>query len=285
MSSSESEIVSESQTEQVVAKVGTICCNTTTLCEQAVNAAKSENATKFENTNSTEAENNQKVKENVSFTIVPNPKENNNDKQQHCDALQEVQKSLLLDLEESPTESKIEKLAYDDSKDFQAQERKRTTPPTCQQEFMEHKQSFSTENALRRPGFSESSSNNESSFTKSTTTTATLRQPLNKGKLPHISSEPIFGVRMRNQKAEVAEQQVTKHTEAVGCSWPLDTAACNRVTTEKSGTASGVPHLPRKSSDTTVTMPRRVSFPKSDNELVTGYLEPANPWVHGKLNC
>lgn len=27
---------------------------------------------------------------------------------------------------------------------------------------------------------------------------------------------------------------------------------------------------------------RRVIFPTSDNDLVTGYLEPANPWEHGK---
>ena len=28
--------------------------------------------------------------------------------------------------------------------------------------------------------------------------------------------------------------------------------------------------------------PRKVSFPSDDTELVTGYLEPANPWEHGK---
>lgn len=30
------------------------------------------------------------------------------------------------------------------------------------------------------------------------------------------------------------------------------------------------------------SLPRRVSFPSSDNHLVTGYLEPANPWRHGE---
>lgn len=30
------------------------------------------------------------------------------------------------------------------------------------------------------------------------------------------------------------------------------------------------------------SLPRRVSFPKSDSELVTGYLEPANPWQNGE---
>lgn len=29
-------------------------------------------------------------------------------------------------------------------------------------------------------------------------------------------------------------------------------------------------------------VPLRVSFPASDNHLVTGYLEPANPWRHGE---
>lgn len=29
---------------------------------------------------------------------------------------------------------------------------------------------------------------------------------------------------------------------------------------------------------------RRVSFPENDNELVTGYLEPADPWACGKHN-
>lgn len=28
---------------------------------------------------------------------------------------------------------------------------------------------------------------------------------------------------------------------------------------------------------------RRVSFPVNDNDLVTGYLEPANPWASGNF--
>jgi hypothetical protein len=28
---------------------------------------------------------------------------------------------------------------------------------------------------------------------------------------------------------------------------------------------------------------RKVSFPEEDSRLVTGYLEPANPWEYGKL--
>lgn len=31
-------------------------------------------------------------------------------------------------------------------------------------------------------------------------------------------------------------------------------------------------------------LPRRVSFPTNDNLLVTGYLEPANPWKLGENN-
>lgn len=29
-------------------------------------------------------------------------------------------------------------------------------------------------------------------------------------------------------------------------------------------------------------LPRRVSFPTNDNHLITGYLEPANPWILGE---
>jgi len=32
-----------------------------------------------------------------------------------------------------------------------------------------------------------------------------------------------------------------------------------------------------------VKEPRKVSFPEEDSHLVTGYLEPANPWEYGKL--
>lgn len=42
--------------------------------------------------------------------------------------------------------------------------------------------------------------------------------------------------------------------------------------------------LQRKASDSSLvggSIPRRVSFP--ENELVTGYLEPANPWKQGKF--
>lgn len=31
--------------------------------------------------------------------------------------------------------------------------------------------------------------------------------------------------------------------------------------------------------------PRRVSFPLSDSHLVTGYLEPDNPWRHGEYSA
>lgn len=52
--------------------------------------------------------------------------------------------------------------------------------------------------------------------------------------------------------------------------------------------ASTSPSMLRKGSlshggSSSGSLPRRVSFPKSDSELVTGYLEPANPWENGKM--
>lgn len=32
-------------------------------------------------------------------------------------------------------------------------------------------------------------------------------------------------------------------------------------------------------------LPRRVNFPTNDNHLITGYLEPANPWKFGEDKC
>lgn len=98
--------------------------------------------------------------------------------------------------------------------------------------------------------------------------------------LPHISSEPTFGVQLRKK-----QQQENSTNE------DLDNSEFNYSASSgiKAGTvsASASPNMVRKSSDGSVVLPRRVSFPKSDNELVTGYLEPANPWVHGEflLKC
>jgi hypothetical protein len=42
------------------------------------------------------------------------------------------------------------------------------------------------------------------------------------------------------------------------------------------------PCLRSCSENLKVKKPRKVSFPEEDSRLVTGYLEPANPWEYGK---
>jgi hypothetical protein len=42
------------------------------------------------------------------------------------------------------------------------------------------------------------------------------------------------------------------------------------------------PCLRSRSENLKVKEPRKVSFPEEDIHLVTGYLEPANPWEYGK---
>jgi hypothetical protein len=42
------------------------------------------------------------------------------------------------------------------------------------------------------------------------------------------------------------------------------------------------PCLRSHSENRKVKEPRKVSFPEEDGRLVTGYLEPANPWEFGK---
>ncbi|XP_073824621.1 uncharacterized protein isoform X2 [Musca autumnalis] len=92
--------------------------------------------------------------------------------------------------------------------------------------------------------------------------------------LPHISSEPTFGAQLRQKQQREQEAQI--QTKSADNNVPYYSSAV------KSGTVSATasPNMVRKSSDGSVSLPRRVSFPKSDNELVTGYLEPANPWEH-----
>ncbi|KAM7353513.1 uncharacterized protein ACRADG_005545 isoform 1-T5 [Cochliomyia hominivorax] len=101
--------------------------------------------------------------------------------------------------------------------------------------------------------------------------------------LPHICSDPTFGVKLRNKHS--GDQQnisINNNNNNSARNWRPDTSAPNCSSVIKSGTvsASVSPSMVRKSSDSAVLLPRRVSFPKSDNELVTGYLEPANPWEH-----
>lgn len=93
--------------------------------------------------------------------------------------------------------------------------------------------------------------------------------------LPHISSEPTFGVQLR-KKQQLQEDSTNERQESA-------VSYYNSVIKSGTVSASASPNMVRKSSDGSVSLPRRVSFPKSDNELVTGYLEPANPWEHGKL--
>lgn len=114
--------------------------------------------------------------------------------------------------------------------------------------------------------------------------------------LPHISSDPTFGVQLRNTNSKAQQHNTninnSKTNNAtkvsfIACTspaWRPDTSVPNFSTAIKCGTVSATvsPSMVRKTSDSSVLLPRRVSFPKSDNELVTGYLEPANPWEHGK---
>ncbi|KAH8263211.1 hypothetical protein KR044_005951 [Drosophila immigrans] len=71
------------------------------------------------------------------------------------------------------------------------------------------------------------------------------------------------------------------------CQQPNSVTSCTEPTKTVPTRTGGYPTAPsllqRKFSDssfaaTATAMPRRVSFPESDKELVTGYLEPANPW-------
>lgn len=97
--------------------------------------------------------------------------------------------------------------------------------------------------------------------------------------LSHASaSEPSFDSQLRSKQAEQEEKadkfQNLKQQRVEGTS-----------STNSSATGcTESPVLGRRKSSTVALMPRRVSFPKSDSELVTGYLEPANPWQHGKLS-
>lgn len=111
-----------------------------------------------------------------------------------------------------------------------------------------------------------------------------LTSPIAGSHIPHISSEPTFGVKLRNKNLEDQQKNNNSNNSGSSRNWRSDTSAPNCSSVIKSGTvsASVSPSMVRKSSDSAVLIPRRVSFPKSDNELVTGYLEPANPWEHGK---
>ncbi|XP_052837768.1 mucin-5AC isoform X1 [Drosophila gunungcola] len=110
------------------------------------------------------------------------------------------------------------------------------------------------------------------------------------------AESPAFDVQMRTQQRQKIKIYHDAKQTAV---WRTDSLASNPSSTmcpdfAKSGAGEGTPPmglpprgiilstapslLQRKSSDSSLSssVARRVSFP--DNELVTGYLEPANPW-------
>lgn len=82
-------------------------------------------------------------------------------------------------------------------------------------------------------------------------------------------------------------------------SWRLNSGIMERTVLKKNCSSFGMSGVSSISASTSPSMlrkgslscggaggsggslPRRVSFPKSDSELVTGYLEPANPWENG----
>lgn len=81
--------------------------------------------------------------------------------------------------------------------------------------------------------------------------------------LPHVASEPIFGISLRQHDSKTKNvKKFNKHHSLADNDLESDPSAAETISAS--------------------LMPRRVSFPKSDHELVTGYLEPANPWEYGK---
>uniref|UniRef100_A0A034V9K0 Protein phosphatase 1 regulatory subunit 37 n=1 Tax=Bactrocera dorsalis TaxID=27457 RepID=A0A034V9K0_BACDO len=119
--------------------------------------------------------------------------------------------------------------------------------------------------------------------------------------LTHTSSDTTLSVQSQmcpnQQQQKMRSYHDTKQTtmwskdSVLGSSGSIsiDKSAINVKTTVLSRHAGAItktgacsvtvsPCSLRKGSDPISALPRRVSFPKSDNELVTGYLEPANPW-------
>ncbi|XP_034128470.1 serine-rich adhesin for platelets isoform X2 [Drosophila guanche] len=113
-------------------------------------------------------------------------------------------------------------------------------------------------------------------------------------------TEPAFDVQMRtHQRQKIKSYHDAKQTAV----WRTDSLVSNpnstmcpdsSLTPAAAGVVVGLPMrgvvlstapsiLQRKSSDSSLVnaIPRRVSFP--DNALVTGYLEPANPWKQACL--
>jgi hypothetical protein len=51
---------------------------------------------------------------------------------------------------------------------------------------------------------------------------------------------------------------------------------------EASPTLEAIVPCLRSRSENQTREPRKVSFPEEESRLVTGYLEPANPWEYGE---
>ncbi|XP_054743883.1 serine-rich adhesin for platelets isoform X1 [Anastrepha obliqua] len=118
--------------------------------------------------------------------------------------------------------------------------------------------------------------------------------------LTHISSDPSFGMQSQLRRNQQQQKMKSYHDTKQATMWSKESVLGTSATVSidatslntpaalanytgiiiKSGAFSATvsPCSIRKISDPNTMLPRRVSFPKSDNELVTGYLEPANPW-------
>ncbi|EDV98915.1 GH13582 [Drosophila grimshawi] len=113
-------------------------------------------------------------------------------------------------------------------------------------------------------------------------------------------AEPAFDVQMRTQQQQKiriyhgAKQSAVWRTDSLASNPSINRSGetgstdSNTSNTSRGSGGSSVYYattpslLQRKISDSAfneaAAMPRRVSFPESDKELVTGYLEPTNPW-------
>lgn len=99
----------------------------------------------------------------------------------------------------------------------------------------------------------------------------------------------------------IVKEQILTSTDLDGAEKDLQLRNSNNVkhieipkTSENDGNHPPPLSVPTIEEDTTVedspgvttkivkTKSRRVSFPESDSDLVTGYLEPANPWAEGQ---
>lgn len=66
--------------------------------------------------------------------------------------------------------------------------------------------------------------------------------------------------------------------------WTMSTNIATPVPATSTLTAGSVPSCLRNKNNPQRKHPidRRVSFPEDNQRIVTGFLEPANPWEYGK---